>query len=185
MKEETRLEGPIELGEKPLRRNSAKDWDKIKKKAQEGNLDEVPPDVYVRCYNQLKRIAKDHMKIPNRTYEKKCFWLWGKARTGKTRMATSEPHYKKLVNKWWDGYQDEKRVVIDDVCPEVGKTLIGHFKRWADPWNNQPGEDKGGVVPLVYDELYITSNHPPESMATGEDLVAIEARFEVIHFNKL
>lgn len=33
MKEETRLEGPVEVGERPLRRNDKKDWKKIKKLA--------------------------------------------------------------------------------------------------------------------------------------------------------
>lgn len=89
-----------------------------------------------------------------------------------------------MVNKWWDGYQKEKRVVIDDVGPEKGKTLVDHLKQWADPNYNQPGETKGGVVPLVYDELYVTSNYSLEEIATGVDLVALRARFEVIHFNK-
>lgn len=104
MKEETRLEGPIEKGEKPINRNNAKDWEKIKKYAQDGEIDKIPPDIYVRCYNQIKRIEKDHQKLPKREFPKKCYWLWGEPRTGKTRMACGEDHYRKLVNKWWCAY---------------------------------------------------------------------------------
>jgi len=68
--------------------------------------------------------------------------------------------------------------------PDRGKCIVDDIKLWADDWYNQPGQTKGGQVVLTYDELYVTSNYPPASIATGVDLEAIEARFEVIHFNK-
>lgn len=123
--------------------------------------------------------------IPKREYPKKCYWLWGAPRTGKTRKACEEDHYKKKVDKWWDSYQAQKRVVIDDIGHKRGECIVDDLKLWADPWNNQPGQTKGGQVPLVFDELYVTSNYPIEEIATGVDAEALRARFEVIHFNKL
>lgn len=108
-------------------------------------MDEIPEDIYVRCYNQLKRIEKDHQKVEPREFPKKCLWYYGEPRTGKTREARAEGDpYIKLANKWWDGYDGQKKVVIDDLGVEKGKTLVDHLKLWADPWNNQPGENKGG-----------------------------------------
>ncbi len=147
-------------------------------------MKEIPSDIYVRCYNQLKRIEKDHQKLPKREYPKKCYWYWGDPRTGKTRKAREEEHYVKRASKWWDGYDGDKRVVIDDIGPERAKILTEDLKLWADPWYNQPGETKGGQCNLTYDELYVTSNYPLESFATGPCLEALRARFEVIHFNK-
>lgn len=51
LKEETRLEGPLEYGEKPVNRSSRTDWEKIRGLAKEGKLEEIPADIYVRCYN--------------------------------------------------------------------------------------------------------------------------------------
>lgn len=54
MKEDTRLEGPWEFGEKPLKRNDKKDWEEIKEKAKAGKLDDLPADIYVQHYRTLK-----------------------------------------------------------------------------------------------------------------------------------
>lgn len=104
LKEETRLEGPIEVGKKPLKRNDAKDWEKIWEHAKKGEVEEIPADVRVRCYNQIKRIEKDHQVVPPREGEKKCYWYYGEPRTGKSRAARVGDPYIKLPNKWWDGY---------------------------------------------------------------------------------
>ena len=60
-------------------------------------------------------------------------------------MATEKypEHYKKLANKWWDGYHGQKAVLLDDLGKN-GACLNYHLKLWADPWNNNPGEVKGG-----------------------------------------
>lgn len=87
-----------------MRRNEATDWENVWKNAAQGNLDEIPADVRVRCYSGLKRIEKDHMAVPPRDTPKVCEWWYGAPGTGKTRMACEGPHYKKLANKWWDGY---------------------------------------------------------------------------------
>ncbi len=50
MKEETRVDGPWEFGVKPVQRNSKTDWEEVKTKAQEGKLDQIPADIYVKLY---------------------------------------------------------------------------------------------------------------------------------------
>lgn len=54
MKEDTRLEGPFEFGEKPIQRNNKTDWEEVKEHAKAGNLDKVPADVFVKHYSQLR-----------------------------------------------------------------------------------------------------------------------------------
>jgi len=51
LKEETRIEGPLEYGTKPVNRSSRTDWDKIRDLAKSGKLEDIPADIYVRCYN--------------------------------------------------------------------------------------------------------------------------------------
>ena len=51
--------------------------------------------------------------------------------------------YLKLATKWWDGYQSEESVVLDDLGHEVAKCLVNHLKLWAEENYNHPGEIKG------------------------------------------
>ena len=51
-------------------------------------------------------------------------WLWGPPNTGKSYKARDisekqfgETPFIKDCNKWWDGYDGEKVVVLDDVDP--------------------------------------------------------------------
>lgn len=109
----------------------------------------------------------------------------GKPGSGKTKQAREENPgaYWKLQNKWWDGYKGQKAVIIDDLGTEHGKYLITHLKLWADPWQNHPGEIKGGQVPLTYDTLIVTSNYEMDQFCSGVDLEALQRRFHVVHFD--
>jgi hypothetical protein len=71
---------------------------------------------------------------------------------------------------------------MDDLGKENAKFLTTHLKLWADPWYNHPGEIKGGQVPLVYDNLIVTSNFSPDEIFEEPDLSAIRRRFQVIKF---
>jgi len=54
MKEDTRLDGPWEFGIKPVKRDSAVDWQQVKDHAIAGDLDKIDPSVYVQHYHNLK-----------------------------------------------------------------------------------------------------------------------------------
>lgn len=74
-KPETRIDGTqFEFGSAPFRRNESTDWDLVRSQAQSGDLELIPPDVYVRCYNQLKRIAQDYMAPISVVRTVKVFW---------------------------------------------------------------------------------------------------------------
>jgi len=61
----------------------------------------------------------------------------------------------KPANKWWDGYNGESTVLIDDFGPEH-KVLGYYLKRWSDRYP-VTGETKGGTVPLLHTKVIITS----------------------------
>jgi len=57
-KEDTRVHGTqFELGQLPISRKSAVDWEEVRRLAKLGELDSIPADIYCRNYNSLKRIA--------------------------------------------------------------------------------------------------------------------------------
>ena len=173
-KEDTRVPGTqFELGTRPFRRNNATDWSAIVTCAKSGNLDDIPPDVYVRCYNQLKRIRMDHL-VPARV-ERTCYVFWGRTGTGKSRRAWDEAtdlaYAKDPCTKWWCSYKGQENVVLDEFRGSIG---ISHLLRWLDRYPVCV-ETKGGSEPLVASKIWITSNLDPQNWYPDLDQASKDA----------
>lgn len=75
-KDATRVPGSqFELGAKPIRRNSAVDWESVWESAKSGDLSAVPANVRVVSYRTLRAIAADHDKPVG--MERVCDVFWG------------------------------------------------------------------------------------------------------------
>lgn len=178
MKEDTRVDGPIEFGVKPVEVNKKVDWENVWKKAKEEKLEEIPASIRVIHYNKLKSIAKDHMEFKDCDHLRG-IWIWGAAGAGKSRWAReqSKSMYPKLCNKWWDGYQGEEVVVMDDLMPEH-KCLCQQLKIWADRYDCIL-ETKGGAVHAQYQWFIVTSQYTIEDIFEDDrDREAICRRFQ-------
>ena len=107
-KEETRIGEPFEFGTRPLRRNSATDWEEIKGQAQRGELDTIPGDIFVRYYPNLCRIRGDSLQPV--AMERTATVFWGKTGTGKShrawRAAGNDAYSKDPRTKFWCGTID-------------------------------------------------------------------------------
>lgn len=113
-------------------------------------------------------------------------WIYGPPGTGKSTYVRSYAKrankrvYEKLANKWWDNYDGEEIVLIEDIDPKVCELLIHHFKLWADRWPFR-AEVKGGsrrILPKF--ELFVTSNYSIGECFSGVDGSAICRRFKEI-----
>lgn len=118
-------------------------------------------------------------------------WLYGPPGTGKSHVAESLKGeytlFSKPSSKWWDGYDGQQVVVIEDLDTEHLAHLL---KIWADKWACT-GEVKGGTVPLRHEVLVVTSNYSITELLTRNlregqpsDVMLIEAlgrRFKAIH----
>lgn len=174
LKEETQIRGTqFQLGEKPLNRNSAKDWEAIKAAAVEGRMDDVPPDVYVRYYNSLSRIGVDNSRPV--AIERKTYVFWGATGVGKSRkaweLAGIDAYPKDPNTKFWDGYRDHRNVVIDEFRGTIG---ISHLLRWLDRYPVLV-EIKGSSRVLKAENIYITSNLDPREWYKDLDQETVNA----------
>jgi len=89
MKEDTRVDGPWEYGEKPVERNSKTDWEEVKANAISGNFEAIPADILIKHYQNLKRIRVDHITTKD-VEECRGIWIWGAPGTGKTHHARTQ-----------------------------------------------------------------------------------------------
>lgn len=87
-------------------------------------------------------------------------WLSGPAGCGKSTWARSfgisnGGYYEKPMNKWWDGYDGEPVVILDDLDTPA---LNHYLKIWGDKFACK-GEVKGSTIWLKHRWLVVTSNY--------------------------
>lgn len=183
-KEDSRIGHQFELGHLAFKRNSPKDWDKILDSAKRGKFDEVPADVLIRCYGNLKKIHVDSLQPSEQ--EKIVTVFWGRTGTGKSRRAWAEAglqaYPKDPMSKFWDGYRGQEHVVIDEFR---GAISISHILRWFDRYPTIV-EVKGSSVVLNCKRIWVTSNISPEEWyptLDQETKLALRRRLIVVHFD--
>lgn len=182
-KQDTRVAGTqFELGVLPLQRNKKEDWRKILDCAKSGLFDQVPPDVLVRYYSNIRKVYYDFMK-PEEVVRQVVVY-WGPTGVGKSRKAWSEAGVdafpKNPLTKFWCGYNGHKNVVIDEFR---GVLDVGNVLRWFDRYPCVV-ETKGGAVPLKAEKIWVTSNLDPRQWYPNLDHETLEAllrRLKIFH----
>lgn len=107
--------------------------------------------------------------------EVKIVILWGEPRCGKTREAMNCDSVFKLdwPYKWWDGYENEDRIIIDDY--KEGTLDREYLLNICDGYRMRL-ETKGSHTWAKWSEVYITSNFNPEEWAP----IALMARQPIV-----
>lgn len=173
---------PKEKGEGERKR-----WREIRVAAEEGRVDDIPDDVRFKQYKAVEHFRSEGSKRRQLSDTvAQHLWYYGDSGTGKSRKAREENPgaYLKMCNKWWDGYDDEEVVIIEDF-DKGHAVLCHHMKIWADRYPFL-AEIKGGARKIRPKLIIVTSNYSPEDVWQEEnDLDPILRRFKKIHFKTL
>lgn len=149
--------------------------------AKEGNFLAIEPSMMVRHLPNLLKIHNMFGKRPDNIDGLPVgIWIAGAAGTGKTTLCQSYKHYvKDPRHKWFDGYQSEDVIVVDDFAPfHVAQTDI--LKQLGHQFVMQ-GETKGGAIWLRPRVTIVTSQYmmheiwPPDK--DGESHAAVSRRY--------
>ena len=188
-KEQTRVAGPWERGTKGPGQGHRSDLDLVADRVATGTkMREIArehPATYVQWGRGLSNLATV-LAEPYEHDDVRGEWFWGPPGTGKSHTARKDNPdlFLKSQSKWFDGYDGETVILIDDL-DKLGGDKLGHYlKIWADRYACT-AEIKGAVVNLRHKKIIITSNYSPSELWEGEMLKAIERRFKITHFNKL
>lgn len=180
----------VSWGELPEAKSSAggaatkAKWVSIANLATQKNLSQIMeeyPKEFVTSYRSLKQIGFDFNKSPEDLKAPCGEWIWGKAGVGKSFTARQENPgaFMKMMNKWWDNYDGQEVVILEDLDPGYIASMSYFLKIWADAYAF-PVEIKNHSVMIRPKKFIVTSQYHPKELFTDEKAYeAISRRFKV------
>lgn len=161
-----RLDGPWEFGDwNPKGQGNRTDWNGIYKQIKSGATDleiqEAHPGAYAGCFRGIQEMRNNLYVHRSASQETEIRLFYGRTGTGKSRAAYERypgAFWKEPGTKWWDGYQQEETVVMDEFRGSWMK--LSSFLRIVDRYPLTV-ETKGSHMKFNSKRLIITSNLLP------------------------
>lgn len=182
-------DGQIHSQGTPKRLLSCKDaqketWRNIIRLAENNELDKIKeeyPSYFIRYLNKLKSLSKGSKEIiPIIENE----WWYGPTGTGKSYTLWNRypDHFQKELNKWWDNYNGQEIVAIEEWSPK-NEVTASALKIWADRYPFT-GQIKGGTLAKIRPKkIIVLSNYSIEQcFQNKEDRDPIKRRFKEVYF---
>jgi hypothetical protein len=181
-----------QFGEKPAQ-GKRSDLDEVVTLVSDGKrireIAEECPIQFVKFHKGIERLIA--LKQPSRAWKTEVYWFWGATGTGKSKRAfemgaESSFFVKDPLNKWWDGYEQQDVVIIDDYRRDF--STFASLLRLMDRYP-MTVEAKGSTVNFASKVLIITTPKSPSETWEGrteEQLGQLMRRIEhVVHFATL
>ena len=139
---------------------------------------EESPASFIRYQRGIAALRSETKKHRDREVEPHVEWLYGPTGVGKTRTAveSSQSFYIKDETKWWDGYDQQETIIIDDFD---GKWPFRNFLRLLDRYPYQ-GEVKGGTVKINSPRIVITCEFHPTQFWSGNEFRQVYRRLKAV-----
>lgn len=159
----------FEAGEVPVHSDSGgrerERWDSVRRLAESGQYADVPSDIFIRYFGAITRIRNLWLSqnCPPDLDQLENYWIKGETGSGKSRSVRDIARardlrvYLKEPNKWWDGYDGEPIVLIEELAPEHRNLLGSYLKIWTDHYQFRC-ENKGGSLVIRPKCVVVTSN---------------------------
>jgi len=176
-----------EYGELPKSAGSSSKemWRKVITWGEAGEIDKIKeeyPHVYFLHRPKILTLRLGRPAILSELINE---WWVGPTGTGKSRKLWAEypDHFPKGLNKWWDGYNGESVVGIEEMTPGAGQFLAHYLKIWSDRYPFSP-EIKGASLNRIRPEkIIVLSNYQIEECFESEqDRLPLRRRFKVVNF---
>lgn len=108
-------------------------WQEFIASCRAGTAEETHPQQFVQYHSFVIKMQKENPPKLDDLDKLENVWLYGEAGAGKSRLARQRypDYFDKSINKWWDGYQGQETVLLDDF-DKTHNVLAHHIKRWAD-----------------------------------------------------
>lgn len=164
-KEETRVDGPWELGEwSDTKQGKRNDLQEVVTMAKTGatkrQLAEAFPIAFIKYHRGID-VWQETVSIQKREWKTDLIVFWGDAGTGKSRwsaeLAGESIYYLRRGNSnsvWWDGYEGQECVILEDF---YGWIPFDTLLRIADR-NPLMVDVKGGAKRFLSKKIIINSN---------------------------
>lgn len=167
--------------------NEKQRWRTIIAKAEDGDeewLKEEEPKVYATMSQKLKSLRKREASVMQGDLPHE--WWYGPTGTGKSsKLWQDHPdHFQKKKSKWWDGYDGQSVVALEEWSPANEKTADS-LKEWADRYPFT-GEIKGGTLQRIRPaKIIVLSNYTIDECFEHEsDREPLKRRFKVVLFGE-
>ena len=142
---------------------------------------EAYPDLVIKYHKGIHALIQG-LQTAYKPEALRGYWIYGAPGVGKSRYVHENyPElYTKAQNKWFDGYEGQSVILLDDF-DQQGKCLSHYLKKWTDRYP-VTGEVKGGTVNLRHDMFIITSNYTIQQLFSEDPplAAALNRRFKVI-----
>lgn len=157
-------------------------WDTARNLAKQGKFDEIDSELMIRYVSSFQKIHSMVHVRPAMLETLEHEWWYGPTGCGKSYTAEQLPdRYDKARNKWWDGYDGQANVVIE----EFGKEDVwmhSYLKTWCDRYAFS-AEVKGGTKTIRPPKIIIISNwHFKELFPEEQIWQPLERKLKVKHF---
>lgn len=148
-------------------------------KAKEGDITYIEAN-YPGMFLRYKAAILSSIEFDTSQLNNSCgVWICGPPRSGKDYgVRRLGDVYVKGLNKWWDGYRNQKYVLISDIEPSHASWLGYFLKIWCDCYAFS-AEIKGGTMMIRPKKIFCTSNFKLEDVFHNEILEALQARMNV------